>query len=105
MKAISISQKRCLKLWDGKEEESESILRNQSFTSLVKQSASVEKRCGVWTEQNTKLYKKLADWRAMVAERKNIGVSDVCSLDMLGKLLYLSAFCYCVVLFSYSHHI
>lgn len=97
MKAISISQKRCLKLWDGKDEESESILRNQSFTSLVKQSASVEKRCGVWTEQNTKLYKKLADWRAMVAERKNIDVSDVCSLDMLGKLLYLSASCYCVV--------
>lgn len=34
MKAISISQKRCLKLWNGKDEESESILRNQSFTSL-----------------------------------------------------------------------
>ena len=101
MKAISISQKRCLKIWNGKDEESESILRNQSFTSLVKQSASVEKRCGVWTEQNTKLYKKLADWRAIVAERENIDVSDVCSLDMLGKLLHNASNLSVLILTSY----
>ncbi len=86
MKAVSISQKRCLKVWAGKEEgENESVLRNQSFISMIKQSANKENqsdKCN-WTDKNTKLYTQLADWRATVAEREGIDVNDVCSLDLL----------------------
>ncbi|KAL7434803.1 hypothetical protein ACHAXM_004271 [Skeletonema potamos] len=91
MKVISISQKRCLKLWAGKEEgDSESILRNQSFISMIKQSANNEKHHDAynWTEKNTKLYKELAHWRKTVAERESVDVNDVCSLDLLCWVSY-----------------
>mmetsp|Transcript_3975 Transcript_3975/g.6887 ORF Transcript_3975/g.6887 Transcript_3975/m.6887 type:complete len:686 (+) Transcript_3975:111-2168(+) len=91
MKAVSISQKRCLKLWAGKEEgESESILRNPSFISMIKQSANKENQRGTynWTEKNTKLYTELADWRMTVAERESVDVNDVCSLDLLCWVSY-----------------
>ncbi|KAK1734671.1 hypothetical protein QTG54_014544 [Skeletonema marinoi] len=91
MKAVSISQKRCLKLWAGKEEgESESILRNPSFISMIKQSANKENQRGTynWTEKNTKLYTELADWRMTVAERESVAVNDVCSLDLLCWVSY-----------------
>jgi ribonuclease D len=91
MKAISISQKRCLKLWAGKAEgESESILQNQSFISMIKQSANNEKQRGAynWTEKNTKLYTELAGWRKTVAARENVDVNDVCSLDLLCWVSY-----------------
>lgn len=98
MKAISISQKRCLKLWVGKvckEGETESILRNQSFIFMIKQSSNSEKQCGKykWTDKNTKLYRELSDWRATVAERENVDVNDVCSLDMLGKIRHFETIC------------
>ena len=91
MKAISISQKRCLKVWDGKEEgENESILRNPSFISMIKQSASKQSQRGTynWTDKNTKLYTELADWRTNVAERESVDVNDVCSLDLLCWVSY-----------------
>lgn len=91
MKAISISQKRCLKVWAGKEEgENESILRNQSFISMIKQSANKQNHCGAynWTDKNTKLYTELADWRTKVAERESVDVNDVCSLDLLCWVSY-----------------
>lgn len=91
MKAVSISQKRCLKVWARKEEgENESILRNQSFISMIKQSANKENqsdKCS-WTDNNTKLYTQLADWRTTVAEREAIDVNDVCSLDLLCWVSY-----------------
>lgn len=91
MKAVSISQKRCLKVWARKEEgENESILRNQSFISMIKQSANKENlsdKCS-WTDKNTKLYTQLADWRTTVAEREAIDVNDVCSLDLLCWVSY-----------------
>ena len=90
MKAISISQKRCLKLSTGKEEgEDGSILQNQSFISIIKQSAN-NKKHGThnWTEKNTKLYTQLADWRTTVAERENVDVTDVCTLDLLCWVSY-----------------
>lgn len=92
MKAVSISQKRCLKVWAGKEEGgNESILRNQSFISMIKQSANNKEnqseKCN-WTDKNTKLYIQLADWRTTVAEREGIDVNDVCSLDLLCWVSY-----------------
>lgn len=91
MKAVSISQKRCLKVWAEKEEgEDESILRNQSFISMIKQSANKENQSDKsnWTDKNTKLYTQLADWRTTVAEREGIDVNDVCSLDLLCWVSY-----------------
>ena len=88
MKAISISQKRCLKLLPSKKEES--MLKNQ-FMSMIKQSAKVgegNRAIQQWTEENTKLYLELANWRKDVAERENVDANDVCSLDLLCWVSY-----------------
>jgi len=81
MKAISISQKRCLKLWTGDEEEL--IMRNPSLLSMIKQAANQKGHGKYWTDSNTKLYEKLAEWRRVVAQKEKVHASEVCPLDFL----------------------
>ncbi|KAL9191120.1 hypothetical protein ACHAXT_000826 [Thalassiosira profunda] len=78
MKAISISQKKCLKLWTGDDEEP--IMENQSLLSLIKRAAKQE---GQWSAAQMRLYEQLAEWRGSVAQREYISASEVCSLDCL----------------------
>ena len=87
MKAISISQKRCLKLWSGDEEEP--ILKNQSFLLMIKQAASGTGHGKYWKNEHLQLYRQLAEqWRVSTAERESITLSDVCTLDFLVHVAY-----------------
>jgi ribonuclease D len=86
MKAISISQKRCLKLWSGNEEEP--ILQNESFVSMIKQAASGKGHGQYWTDEHSKLYRQLAEWRKTVAQREFSSLMDVCTLDFLVYMAY-----------------
>jgi len=86
MKAISISQKRCLKLWNGDEEEP--ILKNPFFISMIKQAANQKGHGKHWTDANTKLYQTLYAWRRASAQREKVHSSEVCSLDFLVHVAY-----------------
>mmetsp|Transcript_35735 Transcript_35735/g.66200 ORF Transcript_35735/g.66200 Transcript_35735/m.66200 type:complete len:865 (-) Transcript_35735:102-2696(-) len=86
MKAISISQKRCLKLWNGDEEEP--ILKNPFFISMIKQAANQKGHGKHWTDANTKLYQTLYAWRRVSARREKVHSSEVCSLDFLVHVAY-----------------
>ena len=86
MKAISISQKRCLKLRSGGEEGP--ILQNESFVSMIKQAASGKGPGQYWTDEHLKLYRQLAEWRTTVAQREFSSLMDVCTLDFLVYVAY-----------------
>lgn len=83
MSAISLSQKRCLKLWFGNEVADEPILRNPTLLSMIK-DAAIQKGYGkYWTDVHMQLYRKLVDWRKDVAQRELCTGADICSLDLL----------------------
>lgn len=86
MKAISMSQKRCLKLWSGDDEEP--ILRNPMFLSMVKQAANQRGHGKHWSDANMQLYKQLAEWRVNIATQEVYSVADVCSLELLVHVAY-----------------
>ncbi|KAL3772415.1 hypothetical protein ACHAWU_005592 [Discostella pseudostelligera] len=86
MKAISISQKRCLKLWSGDEEEP--ILQNQSFISMMKQAASGTGHGKYWSDDHMQLYRQLAEWRVTVAQREFSSAPELCTLDFLVFVAY-----------------
>ena len=86
MKAISVSQKCCLKLWTG--EKDEPVLRNNCLLTIIKEAANQKGHGKHWTDANMLLYKHLAEWRASVAQREFNSASEVCSLDLLVYVAY-----------------
>mmetsp|Transcript_29854 Transcript_29854/g.63322 ORF Transcript_29854/g.63322 Transcript_29854/m.63322 type:complete len:758 (-) Transcript_29854:1594-3867(-) len=86
MKAISTSQKRCLKLWTGDEEEP--ILRNASLLSMIKQAANGKGHGKHWSDAHMQLYVQLAKWRVGTARTEFHSVPEVCSLDLLVHVAY-----------------
>ncbi|KAL7432403.1 hypothetical protein ACHAXH_007694 [Discostella pseudostelligera] len=86
MKSISISQKRCLKLWSGDEEEP--ILQNQSFISMMKQAASGTGHGKHWSDEHMQLYRQLAEWRVTIAQREFSSAPELCTLDFLVYVAY-----------------
>eukprot|EP00584_Thalassiosira_punctigera_P023508 CAMPEP_0172573150 /NCGR_PEP_ID=MMETSP1067-20121228/136042_1 /TAXON_ID=265564 ORGANISM="Thalassiosira punctigera, Strain Tpunct2005C2" /NCGR_SAMPLE_ID=MMETSP1067 /ASSEMBLY_ACC=CAM_ASM_000444 /LENGTH=842 /DNA_ID=CAMNT_0013365747 /DNA_START=32 /DNA_END=2560 /DNA_ORIENTATION=+ len=86
MKAISTSQKRCLKLWTGDGEEP--ILKNPSLISMIKQAANQKGHGKHWTDTNMKLYQSLFAWRRASAQKEKVHASEVCSLDFLVYVAY-----------------
>ncbi|KAL7551606.1 hypothetical protein ACHAWF_014804 [Thalassiosira exigua] len=86
MQAISLSQKRCLKLWTG--EDSEPILKNPSLLSMIKQAAKQKGYGANWSDDHMDLYKKLAKWRETTAQRQCDSMSSICSLDFLVHVAY-----------------
>ena len=83
MSAISLSQKRCLKLWSGNEVADEPILRNPTLLSMIKDTAKQKGHGKYWTDVHMQLYRKLVDWRKDVAQRELCTGADICSLDLL----------------------
>jgi hypothetical protein len=83
MSAISLSQKRCLKLWSGNEVADEPILRNSALLSIIKDAANQKGHGKYWTDVHAQLYKKLVEWRKDVAQRELCTGADICSLDLL----------------------
>lgn len=84
MKAISTSNRRCLKLWAG--DDNEPVLQNPSLLSVIKQAA---KGTGnEWSNANMQLYRSLAKWRADVARKEYLSMAEVCSLDFLVHVAY-----------------
>lgn len=81
MKAIAVSQRRCLKLWDGKDDEP--MLKNPLLLSLIKDGSRSRGRGKHWSAPHMKLYMKLVHWRYDTAEKEQVHVSEVCSLDVL----------------------
>mmetsp|Transcript_8854 Transcript_8854/g.21500 ORF Transcript_8854/g.21500 Transcript_8854/m.21500 type:complete len:805 (+) Transcript_8854:84-2498(+) len=86
MKAISMSQKRCLKLWTG--DEDEIILKNPTLLSMIKQAATQRGHGKHWSDAHTKLYERLAYWRVDTARKEFNSVSEVCSLDFLVNVAF-----------------
>ncbi|KAL7532068.1 hypothetical protein ACHAXR_005336 [Thalassiosira sp. AJA248-18] len=86
MKAISISQKRCLKLWTG--EDDEPILKNRALLTMIKHAANEKGHGKHWSDGNMQLYKQLTEWRVNVAQQELNSVSGVCSLDFLVHVAY-----------------
>lgn len=82
MQAISISQKRCLKLWTGQDEE-ESMMKNSSLLFVMKQATNQKGHLKHWTDANMELYRRLCVWRSQCACREKIHASQVCSLEFL----------------------
>lgn len=83
MSAISLSQKRCLKLWSGNEVAHEPILRNPTLLSMIKDAANQKGHGKYWTDVHVQLYRKLVNWRKDVAQRELCTGADICSLDLL----------------------
>lgn len=86
MKAISLSQKRCLMLWSG--DEVEPILRNPSLLSLIKQAANQKGHAKYWSDVHMQLYKSLVEWRVYTARREFNTVDGICSLNFLVFVAY-----------------
>ena len=86
MRAISTSQKRCLKLWDG--DEDEPIMRNYSLLLMIQESANGKGYGRHWSDAHMALYKQLAEWRVETARREFNSVSEVCTLDFLVHVAY-----------------
>ena len=83
MQAISISQKRCLKLWTGHDDEEEVIIKNPSLLSLIKEASNQKGQLEHWTEASMGLYRSLCAWRRRCASREKMHASEVCSLEFL----------------------
>lgn len=86
MKAISLSQKRCLMLWSG--DVVEPILRNPFLLSMIKQAANQKGHGKYWSDVHMQLYVKLVEWRVDTARREFNTVDDVCSLGFLVFVAY-----------------
>ena len=87
MRAISISQKRCLKLWNGDDKE-EPILCNGSLLSMIKQATNGKGYGMYWSDVHTQLYQQLAEWRVETAKREYISGSEVCTIELLVHIAY-----------------
>lgn len=87
MKAIEISQKRCLKLWDGDEGEDDPF-QHASLIQMIKQSKKNEGLGRFWSDMHQILYIQLAEWRGRVAYTEGMHVSEVCTLDFLVHVAY-----------------
>ena len=86
MQAIKISNKRCLSLWTGVDEEH--ISKHPKLLSMIQESKSGKGYGKFWTDSHHKLYIALVEWRFNVAEREGIDVHEVCSLDFLIHVAY-----------------
>ena len=86
MNAISISQKRCLKLWtkDGEDEQ----MLNPTLITIIKEAALQKGYGKDWSDDHMQLYRDLYDWRKKTAERLAISTSEVCTLDLLVHVAY-----------------
>eukprot|EP00956_Cyclotella_meneghiniana_P013853 scaffold20320_cov68-Cyclotella_meneghiniana.AAC.4 len=72
MQAMQVSNKRCLTLWTGS--DNEHISKHPIKAS--------------WSDSHYKLYTKLVKWRDNVAEREGVETYEVCSLDFLVHVAY-----------------
>ncbi|KAL3827040.1 hypothetical protein ACHAXA_007547 [Cyclostephanos tholiformis] len=86
MKAISLSQKRCLMLWS--DDDVEPITRNPSLLSMIKQATKQRGYGKYWSDVHMQLYKKLVEWRLDTARREFNTVDVICSLDFLIFVAY-----------------
>ena len=80
MKAIAVSQRRCLKLWDDTMDE-EPMLKNPLLLSLIKDGSRSRGRGKHWRAPHMKLYENLVRWRNDTAETEQVHVSEVCSVS------------------------
>jgi hypothetical protein len=86
MQAMKISNKRCLSLWAGDDEEH--ALRHPKLLSMIEQSRTGKGLGRFWSDANHKLFIALTKWRFEVAEREGIDAYEVCSLDFLLHAAY-----------------
>ena len=80
MKAITVSQRRCLKLWDG-EKDDELVFKNPLLLSLIKDGSKSRGKGKHFREAHMKLYEKLVQWRNDTAEKEQVHVAEVCSVS------------------------
>ena len=86
MQVVKISNKRCLSLWSGRDEEH--ITKHPKLLSMIQQSKTGTGYGRFWTESHHKLFIALVEWRSTVAERECIDDYGVCSLDFLVHVAY-----------------
>jgi hypothetical protein len=86
MQAIKISNKRCLSLWTGDDEEH--VLKHPKLLSMIEQSRTGKGHGRFWSDAHHNLYIALTKWRLEVAEREGIDAYEVCSLDFLLHVAY-----------------
>ena len=86
MQAIQISNKRCLSLWTGS--DNEHISKHPSLLSKIEQSKIGKGHGRFWSDLHYKLYMALVKWRDDVAEREGVEAYEVCSLDLLVHVAY-----------------
>jgi hypothetical protein len=82
MRVISRSQDRCLDLWT---DSSEPAMKNSDFQTYLVRS----KRDGnEWSASQIRLYKRLADWRELVARERSCLAEFVCPLGFLASVAF-----------------
>lgn len=82
MQVISLSQNRCLDLWNSRPEPH---LKNSEFLSMLQRSKSGEVEC---TSSQVKLYDKLVRWREYVAAKEECLPGFICPLDLFAHISY-----------------
>ena len=80
MQVISLSQNRCLDLWDSRPEPH---LKNFEFLSMLQRSKSGEVEC---TLSQIQLYDKLVRWRENVAAQEECLPGFICPLDLFAHI-------------------
>jgi hypothetical protein len=82
MQVLSLSQIRCLDLWNSRPEPH---LKNSEFLSILQRSKSGEVEC---TSSQIQLYDKLVRWREYVAAQEECLPGFICPLDLFAHISY-----------------